>query len=941
MRRVLTFLLGLAVVAAILAAGVYFFRAPIAGAVLSSYLSKAGVQNPSLTIDDVSLSRLRISGLKAGADRANPAVSIDRVDVDYDLAHLFRGSVTSVAVGPGSIAIAVDDNGKMRIAGAPIVLQSSQPQAVLPFDRLRFDGLALIVDAPEGSANGGLDGAFSMTDGGDLTLAGKSAGLRIGAWTARDASLAASLALAADGAFKADAKIDGDFSTAQVEAKGASVGVAAAGRSWRDAVSGKLGTLAGFGRVTLQIREIPIASAPWLAPLRAPTAADATPIKAFGVAGEIGVDFAQGRLVIDGVDGAPVRITADRGDTLVLSGLDGASLYERNGPEQRLSLLAALAGQALTGRAQLAARSETAGAWTFEAASELSDHSIGAVSLGRTTLAAAGEKRAGVIEADLSLVSMIENAAAGAFLISNAPLQAALHATIDLDGKSLAASTADGRCVAVERLDFKIDRQDSDGRLTDARLCRAEGPVLTASWSDSPRADIMGDLVAREGRYRIAKTRFQGEPPRISFAAAYESASKTTTAQGTLAGGRVLMNNAIMAAGADGAFVGRFDAAGLDLETRLDAVRLSQNVETTQVAPVVAAGMAGLKDEQFRFSFAAKTPAGLPLGLGEGAHDVRTGRGDLIFRTGPINFAPRGIQPANVVPALKGIIGPADGAIEGEAAFAWGPAAADIKSSGDFSFRGVSFIGPGRAISKTEGVTGRLVLSGLGPLKSAGAQTLSIRLIDLDALQLEDGTAHFELPGDDTLRIIDAEFPWFGGKIGAYDTVATLTGESATTALRASGVDLGQMLGYLNVEGLSGEGVIEGVLPIKFSEGRARIENGELSSIGPGVVRFKGEFADAASEGSKEAKLAFDILRELHFSKLAAEINGPLDGTLKFKIIFEGLNEVNVNEQRVTSPVIYRIAIEAPLLALIDQARLTTDLKFQFERVRSRAADER
>jgi len=34
----------------------------------------------------------------------------------------------------------------------------------------------------------------------------------------------------------------------------------------------------------------------------------------------------------------------------------------------------------------------------------------------------------------------------------------------------------------------------------------------------------------------------------------------------------------------------------------------------------------------------------------------------------------------------------------------------------------------------------------------------------------------------------------------------------------------------------------------------------------------------------------------------------------------------------VTSPVVYRVSIEAPLLALIDQARLSSDIRLQIER---------
>lgn len=939
MRGVLTFLLGLAVVLAIVAAGVYFFRGPIAGAGLRSALESMGVKNLSLTINELNFSRLRASNVRAGADRRNPSVSIEKIEIEFDFAHLLRGSVKSIAIGPGSIAIAVDDKAGMSIAGAPILLKPSRPQAASPFERLRFDRLALTIEAPEGSATGAVNGEFSMANGGGLEATGEAAAFSIGGWAARKASFALTITLAPDGAFGTDAEIAGDFSTAAIEANGAALDLTAEGVSWRDAITGNFGALAGSARLDGRIAEIPTSANPWFSPLRTPNAGDAPPINVFAAAGAIGVEFAQGRLALDSVEDAPLRISADRGDALVLSGLDDAPLYERNGADERLGLRAALSGAALTGEARLSARSESGDAWSFEASSELSEHSIGAVLLGKTTLAASGVEKAGVIEADMAVETHVKSATAGVLLISDAPLDADLHLTIDIDAKSLAASTTGERCVGFDRLDFKIVGQDSDGGLANARLCGIGGPVVSASWSDDPQAEIMGVLSARDGRYRMAQTRFQGRPPSINVLAKYDGALKTTTARGALSGGRVIVNKALVASGAEGAFIGSFDAAGLNLKAQLSTIRLSQNANTEQVAPIMATGMASADMERIAFNFAATTPTGFPLGVGEGVHDVRSGRGNVALRSDRVVFTPRTVQPADIVPALKGVIGKTDGAAAAQVAFQWGPKPSDFKSSGDFSFDDVSFYGPGRAITTTQGITGSLKLTNLAPLTSDGPQTLSIRLIDLDALKLENGTALFELPGDESLRIMNAEFPWFGGRISVNESVADLQGASATVVLRAGGIDLGELLEFFKVKGLSGDGVIEGVLPVVFRDGKAEIVNGVLAASGPGVISYiQEEVNEKLATTTKEdedsiAAMAFDFLQELHFSKLSADLNGPLDGTVRFKIYFEGTSSVTVNDQRVTSPFIYRINVDAPLLALIDQARLTIDPRLRYERL--------
>ncbi|MEX0644303.1 MAG: YdbH domain-containing protein [Parvularculaceae bacterium] len=939
MRGILTFLSGLAVVLAIIALGVYFFRGPLAGAGLRSALEGMGVQNLSLTIDELSFTKLRARNVKAGADRRNPSVSIDRIEVEFDFARLMRGSVKSIAIGPGSITIAVDDKGAMRIAGAPISLKPSRPQTALPFDSLRFDKLALSIDAPEGSATGEVDGEFSIANGGELKLAGGAAALRVGAWSARDAKFAATVTFAPDGLLDADADVNGDFSTDSIAANGTSLSLAGAARSWRDAISGNAQSVAGSARLNIQITEIPTGASPWFAPLRAPSAAEMSPIEAFALIGEIGVEFAQGRLVIDAGEGAPIRITADRGDTVALSGFDGASLYERDGAQEQISLLAALSGAALTGDARLKARSVTGAGWTFDASSALSAHSIGVVDLGRTTLEASGVEKAGVIEADMTLEALINNAAAGALLISNAPLDADLHLTIDVNAKSIVASTKGERCVGFDRLDFKIAGQDSDGGLTDARLCGVGGPVVSASWANDTQAELMGVLAARDSRYRMAQTRFQGPPPSINFLAKYDGVLKSTTARGALSGGRVVVNKALVATNAEGAFVGTFDAGGLDVDAQLSTIRLSQNAKLEQVAPIMASGMATADMERIVFNFEARTPSGLALGAGEGVHHVRSGRGEASLKTGRIVFTPRTVQPSDIVPGLKGIIGKTDGAIAGDVAFHWGSKPSDFRSTGDFTLDDVSFYGPGRAITTTQGVTGKIELTSLAPLKSNAAQTLSIRLIDLDALKLENGTALFELPGDETVRIINAEFPWFGGKISVNESVADISGASATIVLRAGEIDLGELLEFFKVNGLTGDGVVEGVLPIVFREGKAEISNGVLLATGPGVISYiQDEVNEKLSESSTEsedsmAAMAFEFLKELRFAKLSAELNGPLDGTVRFKIYFEGTSKVIVNGQSVESPFIYRINVDAPLLALVDQARLTADPRLRYERL--------
>jgi hypothetical protein len=288
------------------------------------------------------------------------------------------------------------------------------------------------------------------------------------------------------------------------------------------------------------------------------------------------------------------------------------------------------------------------------------------------------------------------------------------------------------------------------------------------------------------------------------------------------------------------------------------------------------------------------------------------------------------------MPVLLGVVFNTTGVGAGKARFSWSPGV--VTSSADVEVVDLSFGGPTVAVTRTEGISGAVSFSNLAPVATTGEQVISIRKVDLDALKLENGEMRFELPGDDTLHVINAEFPWFGGTIGAYDAKAPLSGGKADMRLQIDAVNLSELLSYFKIEGLSGEGIVEGVLPLSIEAGKARINHGVLSASGPGVIRYEGKTTDTAAQSNEQAELAFEVLRELRFTTLTTTIDGALDGELNFKVYFEGTGKIPVRTgkttQRVDSPVIYRVTIDAPLMRLIDQAITSSDVRLQIKRAK-------
>ncbi|MBI1366365.1 MAG: hypothetical protein GC153_10485 [Alphaproteobacteria bacterium] len=932
MRVFWRFIAGLALALAIVLLLGWVFRAPIAGAALTYALKKAGFERPSLAVTTLTASELRVVNVTAG----DGALAIDEIDARYSIRDLLSAhKLSSLAVGTGRISATIDDKGVIRIAGARVGGglgsggSASAAAISAPFDSASAKEIAIALRAPQGQATGLFSGAFSPNKGGAFRLDAQTDGIASGAWSARNAALSLSVDFEESDAVKAKGSAQGDFETSLGATKGAKLSFDGEARSWREALAKGVGAMTGGARLDIQLTEIPVASSAQLSAALGPLAFGGAPIKTLAASGGLAVALNNGGVRVSAVEDAPLRLTSDRGDAIEVMAENGAPLYESAPPARAFKLAARMSGPLLSGRAQIDATGSVTDDWAFQASGDLDERAGEDLSLGATKFSADGDVSASKADADLQIATTVRAATLGAYRIKNAPVEAMLHIHGDFDAQNVTVATKDN-CVTLDRGDFSAKGQNFAVSLNAAKLCGGvAGPLISLKLGDAFQATADGTLTAKGLTYRLGETVIAGAPPRIEFAAAGDAA--VTKINGSITDGRLILNKAIIASDSDGSFTFVADKSDFSGEARLSSVKIAQSARPVQIAPIIAAGTARLAKGRIKFDFSAQTPQGDRLGAGAGAHALETGRGDVAFRSGDLNFDPKGLRLVSILPALKGIIDQSTGGFSADARLSWGPKPGDFNSSAEFALKNLSFQGPTRAVTKTAGLDGELKLSSLAPLKTDGPQTLNVKLIDLDALQLENGVAHFDLPGDDALHIIDAAFPWFGGSIGAYDSVISFSGRKATTELRAENVQLAQILDYVNVDGLSGEGVLNGEIPLEFEDGKARIVNGVLSSVGPGVLRYVGKAAESASAVGG-ADTAFSILRDLRFTSLVVTINGPLDGTIDFKCDFKGTGEVPYGGKSSRLPVRYGINIQANLLDLLSQANLTRDVRLQIER---------
>ncbi len=934
--RAWRYILVLLVLLAVVVAGLYLARLPVAGFAVRAAMGAVGLENPKARVTVLSLEKVTLTGLAAGPED-HEAFRFDAVEARYQWRRLlFERRVDAILVGPGEARLEVAPDGTVTLPGIEQKSGGANGGAgALPFDKFTARDIRLVVDAPRGNATGALNADYDAASGGgvSLQLQAQSAGSE--AVSVEGATLRLELALSADGLINLSGGFSGDVISEFGPVRDVDLTFDGKGPFGRDLADGTKASFTAAGAIRLRSARVTLAELPSLATLTQEQR-DAI-FGAPSLSMEAGMDVAltDAGLSITIADAPLVMRAGDAGQEgraeLIIAAEDGAPLFERSDDGARIGFSIAVKGAGLSMAATVDAQTTNDG-WSLYLPLQIGDYLSDTLSLGHASAVIRADIAPDRINAEITTTTNLRSASIGRLLIEDAPLTTNLVIDADLAAKRAVITVPGEDCIALARAKFTLEQQDTDAALKDLKLCGGDGALVDLSWSGAPRSVFAGKLTADEVHYRIGETHIEGRPPEIHFNGVYQPADNQTTMTGTFNGGAFMLNEMLRFTDARGRFDFALDEQTMRASSALDRVRITQNEESPRIAPVIAAGKMALDADMVRFSYALRTPRGASLGTGEGVHNVTTASGASTFHFDEIVFAKDGVQPAKLAPVLKGYIGETTGAAGGSAAFSWAPSG--VSSSAKLTFRDVTFSGPTRVVNQTIGLNGALAFKNLWPVATDGAQTITVGGIDLDALQLEGGEVRFDMPGDETLRIERAAFPWFGGELGVVDAVASLAGGEATAPLRADNIDLTKVLDYIDADGLSGEGLLSGVLPLVVEDGKARIENGVLQSQGVGAIRYSGETATQAGEASDQSQIAFDLLRDLRYDALKVVVNGPLDGRLNFKLTFTGTGEVGVNQQQVRVPVIYRISLDAALLELLNQAVLTQDVELLIERAR-------
>jgi hypothetical protein len=291
----------------------------------------------------------------------------------------------------------------------------------------------------------------------------------------------------------------------------------------------------------------------------------------------------------------------------------------------------------------------------------------------------------------------------------------------------------------------------------------------------------------------------------------------------------------------------------------------------------------------------------------QGSFDVEKGRGEAKLRMEPVVFAKGGLQPAQLAPQLAGRLSAVSGTLEATGSVKLAKGAPRVVL--DLAARDLAFETP---LAQVEGVNGTLRVEGPSPLSTPAGQLISIGRIGF-GLDLTNGLVSAQLRPDGVLAIEKAEWQTLGGRVrtaGDLDPNAT----HQALVLEAEDLDLAQVLALVDLEGLSGEGRLDGRIPIDRSAEAILIRAGEIHARPGARLRYQ----PAAGVASlKQTGQGFELLlgafEDLRVETLVVELDGDANGPIKIALRVAGVNPAFQDGR----PLHYNLTVESRLADLL------------------------
>ncbi|WP_299392183.1 YdbH domain-containing protein [Pelagibius sp.] len=291
--------------------------------------------------------------------------------------------------------------------------------------------------------------------------------------------------------------------------------------------------------------------------------------------------------------------------------------------------------------------------------------------------------------------------------------------------------------------------------------------------------------------------------------------------------------------------------------------------------------------------------------------DAGTGTARVIFDG--LQFSPDGLQPSDISPALADLE-EVEGRLTGDATLHWPMDGAP--SAGKVRTAGLSFRTQGVGI---KGLALDLELDSLMPIASKSDQRLRIGEIDAGApiteIDLSFGLDQQPDPGVD---LSAGSFRLGGAAWRIEPTRLDPAAVENTIALATETLDLATFFALIEVEGLSGSGILVGRIPIRVGEAGVVIDNGKLEAQAPGRLSIRSQaLISALSGGGETVELAIRALEDFRYDRLSVTVNKTLANDAQVLLSILGQNPAVLDGQ----PFQFNINLESNLTSVLEAVR--------------------
>lgn len=905
----------------LIVAGLYLWRLDIAEHYARQALEARGLTPAELTVSGLGRDGIIIENLSAGTDQAGkPLLTLTRARADWTIADLRARRIERVTLNGLSLRVTQTED-DVTIAGLPLAeLRSGADggdSTSFTLDQVTLSDINILLQSDFGEASLHLQAEYDRRVGGQATLSATSGVFRYGDTALKETALETSITMRPDRSFNG--------------AAAAALSVENGGRVYPDLQA----TLSFSGTDFLSLaqdRDNTEARATFNLTAPAMPLDVFSPYKDYVIfaAGEMPVTsavsarglitLAGGIISLENINENYVSAQTDTGLDIVMSAPAGTIIGRWSDTRSWVNLDYGINGlKASPAGGHIDIAREGDGPIRVRTDFTTAEWKADTFTLIPGSASFSGEIDGPLVSGDVRISGGPSRLETNNMVLRNLPLSGDFSVEANLETRTAEVTVPRG-CIELARPAATL--RNGAFRFTNAAFCPpAAGPiVLTAALDETgalvARAD--GIITASTLNTKIGETTITGRPPRAVVS--LDIKDRTATARAGLYGGSIDLNQLINLSAMNGRGRAVYQDGSISMSGDVNTVTLKDLRIPTAFSPLSFSGNFTVRDAQASFSGDLAIPGADSFSTLQGDYDLTARDGEARLNFGPLTLNPEGFQLTDVLPVLKGYVENAGGNISGNVQLRL--AREGLQTGASVTLDGLTFNGPTRAVTRTGNLSLDAEFDGLLPLRTRGVQTAKIGLVDLDALKLENGDIRFSAPGDGTMQVLSAVWPWFGGTLSITEAVVPLDGSTISVPLTVSNIDIAQLLEFFGVNGLSGAGRLDGTLPVVIEGGSAKISNGTLRAITPGKIAYESVALQRAAENAGAGgKLAFEALRSFDFDQLVLTINGDLAGDVSLGLRLEGITDLEgITSQSIDDTGIhFNININAPLSGLIRQ----------------------